>query len=486
MLASHDRFRREANLIGGAWVGADSGATIDVVDPANGERIGTVPNAGRAETARAVAAAAEAFESWCRTTAAKRAVLMRRMHDAICDNRDALAELLTREQGKPLTEAKAEIGQSAAYILWFAEEARRVYGDVVPSPWGDRRILVLKEPVGVVAAVTPWNFPSSMLARKIGPALAAGCTVVVKPASKTPFSGLAWGVLAEEAGIPNGVINIVTGSAAPIGEELTTNPKVRKISFTGSTETGKLLMRQASGTVKKLSLELGGNAPFLVFDDADIDRAVVGGIAAKYRNAGQTCVCTNRFYVQAGVYDEFVEKLANASEALRLGPGLEAGVEIGPLIDERAVEKVASFVADATAKGGRVVTGGKRAERGGTFFAPTVIAGANADMRFAREEIFGPVAPVFRFETEDEAIRLANNTEFGLACYFYTRDLGRAFRVAEGLKYGLVGLNEGIITTEVAPFGGVKESGLGREGSKYGIEDYFDVKYLCVGGLGIG
>jgi succinate-semialdehyde dehydrogenase/glutarate-semialdehyde dehydrogenase len=400
------------------------------------------------------------------------------------DNQDGLAELLTCEQGKPLAEAKGEVAMSAAYVLWFGEEARRVYGDVIPSPWPDRRILVTKEPVGVVAAITPWNFPSSMLSRKIGPALAAGCTAVIKPASQTPYSGLAWGALCEEVGIPKGVINIVTGSAGEIGEELTRNPLVRKISFTGSTEVGKILLKQAAGTVKKVSMELGGNAPFLVFDDADLDRAVAGAMAAKYRNAGQTCVCTNRFYVQAGSYDEFVDKLAAASKALKIGSGLDEGVQQGPLIDERAVEKVEAFVADAEAKGGRVVVGGKRHKLGGSFFEPTVVADATQEMRFAKEEIFGPVAPVFPFETEEEAIRLANDTEFGLACYFYTRDLGRAFRVSEGLKYGLVGVNEGIITTEVAPFGGMKESGLGREGSKYGIEDYLDVKYVCVGGLG--
>jgi succinate-semialdehyde dehydrogenase/glutarate-semialdehyde dehydrogenase len=400
------------------------------------------------------------------------------------DNQDGLAELLTLEQGKPLARRKARSAMSAAYVLWFAEEARRVYGDVIPSPWPDRRILVTKEPVGVVAAITPWNFPSSMLSRKIGPALAAGCTAVVKPASQTPYSGLAWGALCEEVGIPKGVINVVTGSAGEIGTELTENPLVRKISFTGSTEVGKILLRQAAGTVKKVSMELGGNAPFLVFDDADLKRAVVGAMAAKYRNAGQTCVCTNRFYVQAGIYDAFVEKLAAASKDLRVGSGLEEGVQQGPLIDDRAVEKVEGFVADAEAKGGRVVVGGKRHALGRSFFEPTVIADATQDMRFSREEIFGPVAPVFRFETEEEAVRLANDTEFGLACYFYTQDLGRAFRVSEGLKYGLVGINEGVITTEVAPFGGMKESGIGREGSRYGMDEYLDVKYVCVGGLG--
>jgi succinate-semialdehyde dehydrogenase/glutarate-semialdehyde dehydrogenase len=484
MLQKSNHLRREANLIDGEWVGADSGKTIEVINPANGERLGTVPQSGKAETRRAIEAAHRAFDSFRRTTAAERAKMLRALHDAIMDNQEGLAELLTLEQGKPLAEAKGEIGMSAAYVLWFAEEARRVYGDVIPSPWPDRRILVTKEPVGVVAAITPWNFPSSMLSRKIGPALAAGCTAVVKPASQTPYSGLAWGALCEEVGIPKGVINVVTGSASEIGTELAENPLVRKISFTGSTEVGKILLRQAAGTVKKVSMELGGNAPFLVFDDADLERAVTGAMAAKYRNAGQTCVCTNRFYVQAGIYDAFVEKLASASKDLRVGSGLEDGVQQGPLIDDRAVEKVEGFIADAEAKGGRVVVGGKRHALGRSFFEPTVIADATQDMRFSREEIFGPVAPVFRFDTEEEAVRLANDTEFGLACYFYTQDLGRAFRVSEGLKYGLVGINEGVITTEVAPFGGMKESGVGREGSRYGMDEYLDVKYVCVGGLG--
>jgi succinate-semialdehyde dehydrogenase / glutarate-semialdehyde dehydrogenase len=443
-----------------------------------------VPKAGRAETNRAVEAAHEAFQSFRQTTAAERAKWLRDLHDAILDNQDALAELLTLEQGKPLAEARGEIGMSAAYVLWFAEEARRVYGDVIPSPWRDRRILVTKEPVGVIAAITPWNFPSSMLSRKIGPAIAAGCTAVVKPASQTPYSGIAWGVLAEVVGLPKGVVNVVTGSAAEIGAELCENPLVRKITFTGSTEVGKVLLRQAAGTVKKVSMELGGNAPFLVFDDADLERAVEGAMTAKYRNSGQTCVCTNRFYAQAGIYDAFVDRLVEASAKLVVGPGLQDGTQQGPLIDEKAVEKVEELIADARDKGGRILTGGWRHELGGSFFQPTVIADAVPEMRFSREEIFGPVAPVFRFETEEEAIRLANDTEYGLACYFYTQDLGRAFRVSSGLKYGLVGVNEGLITTEVAPFGGMKESGLGREGSKYGIEDYLDIKYVCIGGLG--
>ncbi|MCO5147915.1 MAG: NAD-dependent succinate-semialdehyde dehydrogenase [Aquamicrobium sp.] len=485
MLQKASQFLRQANLIDGEWVQADSGATIDVVNPATGLKIGAVPKAGKAETRRAIEAAERAFLTFRKTSALERSKMLRRLHDAIMDNQDALAALLTMEQGKSLTEAKGEVGASAAYVLWFAEEARRTYGDVIPSPWPDRRILVNKEPVGVIAAITPWNFPSSMLARKIGPAIAAGCTAVVKPASQTPYSGLAWGALAEEVGIPKGVVNVVTGAAGEIGDELCTNPIVKKITFTGSTEVGKILIQKAASTVKKVSMELGGNAPFLVFDDADIDRAVEGAVTAKYRNSGQTCVCTNRFYVQAGVYDAFVEKLAAASKKLKVGPGVEDGVQQGPLIDDKAVEKVEELIADAAAKGGKVVTGGKRHELGGSFFQPTVIADATTKMRFAKEEIFGPVAPVFKFKTEEEAVALANDTEYGLACYFYTGDLGRAFRVMEGLKYGMVGVNEGLITTPEAPFGGVKESGLGREGGHQGIDDYLDTKYVCIGGLGL-
>ena len=485
MLQKTSHYLREANLIDGRWVAADSGKTIDVVNPATGLKIGTVPKSGAAETRRAIAAASEAFQSWRRTSANDRAKLMRKLHDAIMDNQDALAELLTMEQGKSLAEAKGEVGMSAAYILWYAEEGRRTYGDTVPSPWADRRIMVTKEPVGVIAAITPWNFPSSMLARKIGPALATGCTAVVKPASQTPYSGLAWGVLCEEAGIPKGVVNILTGSASEIGDEICANPLVRKITFTGSTEVGKVLIEKSAATVKKVSMELGGNAPFIVFDDADLDRAVEGSIAAKYRNSGQTCVCTNRFYVQAGVYDAFVEKLAAATGKLKVGPGLEAGTQQGPLIDDKAVEKVEEFIADAKAKGGKIETGGNRHSLGGTFFEPTVISNASTDMLFTQEEIFGPVAPVYRFETEEEAIQLANDTIYGLACYFYTGDLGRTFRVSEGLKYGLIGVNEGIITTVEAPFGGLKQSGLGKEGGHQGIEDYLDTKYVCIDGLGL-
>ena len=485
MLQKTSHFLRQANLIDGEWVQADSGATVDVTNPANGQKLGTVPKSGKAETARAIAAADRAFKTWRKTSALERSKLLRKLHDLILENQDALAELLTLEQGKSLAESKGEVGMSAAYILWFAEEGRRTYGDTVPSPWADRRIIVTKEPVGVIAAITPWNFPSSMLARKLGPALAAGCTAVVKPASQTPYSGLAWGALCEEAGFPKGVVNILTGSAAEIGDEICANPLVKKITFTGSTEVGKVLIQNSASTVKKVSMELGGNAPFIVFDDADLDRAVEGALLAKYRNSGQTCVCTNRFFVQDGIYDRFVEKLAAASKTLKVGPGTEDGVQQGPLIDEKAVEKVEELIADATGKGGKVVAGGKRHALGGSFFEPTVIAEAKPSMRFMKEEIFGPVAPVFRFETEQQAVDLANDTEFGLACYFYTSDLGRAFRVMEGLKYGMVGVNEGLITTVEAPFGGVKESGLGKEGGHQGIEDYLDTKYVCLGGLGL-
>lgn len=484
-MSSWSDFRRQQILVGGQWICADSGDTIDVIDPANGEIIGTVPNARAVETSRAIDAAAAAFVSFSQTTAAARARMLRDLSTALLDNQDALAELLTREQGKPLAEARGEIATGAAYIQWFAEEARRAYGDTIPSPWADRRIMVTKGPVGVVGAITPWNFPSSMLARKIGPALAAGCTVVAKPASQTPFSALAWGVLAEEVGIPAGVINILTGSAHAIGGELTSNPLVRKITFTGSTAVGKLLLKQAAETVKKVSMELGGNAPFLIFDDADLDRAVAGAIAAKFRNAGQTCVCTNRLYVQAGIHDRFVEAFAAAARKLVVGFGLENDTTLGPLIDDAAMAKVEAFMSDALAKGARVVAGGRRHPKGDRFYEATVLADANSTMDFAREEIFGPIAPVFKFDTEEEAVHLANDTQYGLAAYFYTQDLGRAFRVSERLQYGLVGVNEGLITSEVAPFGGLKESGVGKEGSKYGLDDYLDVKYVCVGGLGL-
>jgi succinate-semialdehyde dehydrogenase/glutarate-semialdehyde dehydrogenase len=476
-------FRQEKNFIGGEWVAADGGGTIRVTDPATGDALGTVPNCGAAETKRAIEAAHAAFPAWRKKTAAERSALLMKLAQLIRDNTEALATLLTMEQGKPLAEARGEVGGSAAYIQWFAEEARRAYGDVIPSPWGDRRILVTKEPVGVVGAITPWNFPSSMIARKLGAALAAGCTIVVKPADLTPYSGLAWGLLCQKAGIPAGVVNIVTGEAPAIGAELTGNPLVRKITFTGSTPVGKLLAAQSAPTMKRVSMELGGNAPFIVFDDADLDRAVEGAMLAKYRNAGQTCVCTNRFYVQAGIHDAFAERLAAAVATVKVGNGFEAGVQLGPLIDQRALAKVEAHLADATGKGATIVTGGGRHTLGGNFFEPTVVKGVTQTMRVATEETFGPLAPIFRFESEEEVVGWANATEYGLAAYFYTRDLARAFRVSEALKYGMVGVNEGLITTEVAPFGGVKESGMGREGSRYGLDDYMDVKYVCLGGI---
>jgi succinate-semialdehyde dehydrogenase/glutarate-semialdehyde dehydrogenase len=474
-------FQRGENLIGGAWVGADDGGTIPVDNPATGEIIGTVPKCGAAETRRAIEAASTAFGDWRRTTAAVRAEMMRKLAAAIDRHREDLAVLLTTEQGKALAEARGEVAMSAAYVLWFAEEARRVYGDVVPSPWPDRRILVTKEPLGVVAAITPWNFPSLMLSRKIGAALAAGCTVVAKPASQTPYSAIAWGMMAEEAGIPPGVINIVTGSARAIGGEMTSNPAVRKVTFTGSTEVGKELMAACSRTMKKITLELGGNAPFIVFDDADVEAAVEGAIASKFRNAGQTCVCANRLLVQDGIHDAFVTRLGERLAELKVGNGLEPGVTTGPLIDEAACAKVEAHIADAVGKGARVVAGGRRHAFGRSFFEPTLVTGVTPAMAVAREETFGPLAPVFRFRTEAEAIAMANDTVFGLAAYAYTRDVGRAFRVMEALDYGQVGINSGVITSEVAPFGGVKESGMGREGSKYGVEDYVNVKYGCIG-----
>ena len=474
--------RLQQNFVDGAWVDALSGKTSSVDDPATGELLGQVPNGGREDAARAIAAAKKGFPTWKALTAEQRAAYLRKLHGLILEHNEPLAELLTREQGKPLAEARAEIGMSAAYVLWAAEEARRVYGDVIPSPWADRRILVTREPVGVVAAITPWNFPSSMLARKIAPALAAGCTVVAKPAPDTPYSGIAWGWLAEQAGLPAGVLNVITGSAEEIGEQFTTHPDVAKITFTGSTRVGRILLQQAASTVKRTSMELGGNAPFLVFEDADLERAVEGAMAAKFRNSGQTCVCANRFYVQSGIYDAFVEAFAKAAAAQKIGAGLEEGVVQGPLITDAAVQNVQAMVDDSVAHGARVVTGGNRV--GETrFFQPTVLADATQSMRCACEEIFGPVAPVFRFETEEEAIAMANDTEFGLAGFFYTRDLARAFRAAERLQCGMVGINEGLITTEVAPFGGVKQSGLGREGSKYGLEDYTQLKYVCIGGM---
>ena len=473
------RFFRQECYIDGAWVGGE--ATIPVDNPATGEIIGTVPKFAREETAKAIDAAHAAFADWRKRPAVERAAFCLKIHDALMANQEELGRLLTIEMGKPLAEAKGEVAYAAAFFKWFGEEARRIYGDVIPSPWADKRIVVTKEPVGVVGSITPWNFPTAMIARKAAAALAAGCTVVAKPASQTPYSALAYGVVAEEIGLPKGVLNIITGSAAAIGEELCENPKVRKITFTGSTPVGKELASKATKRMKRVSMELGGNAPFIVFDDADLDRAVAGAVASKYRNSGQTCVCSNRIYVQAGVYDAFAEKLAAAAKALKLGDGLEPGVQQGPLIDEAGVRKVEEHIEDATKKGAKVILGGKRRE--GLWFEPTVLTGVTADMLVAREETFGPLAPLFRFETEEEAIRLANDTEYGLAAYFYTRDLGRAFRVMEALEYGIVGVNEGIISTEVAPFGGVKDSGMGREGSKYGLEDYLNIKYGLIGGL---
>ncbi len=475
---------RQSCYIDGAWVAASGGGTIAVDNPATGEVIGTVPKFGAAQTRQAITAAAGAFPLWRVKTAKERAAVLRRWFDLMMVNQEDLAILMTLEQGKPLTESRGEVAYAAAFLEWFGEEGKRIYGDTIPAHQSDKTIVVVKEPVGVVACITPWNFPLAMITRKAGPAIAAGCTVVLKPASQTPFSALALAELAERAGVPKGVFNVITGSASDIGGELTSNPLVRKLSFTGSTEIGKTLMAQCAGTIKKLSLELGGNAPFIVFDDADLDAAVEGSIASKYRNTGQTCVCTNRFLVQAGVYDQFAAKLSVAVKALKPAPGLESGATQGPLIDDKAVEKVESHIRDATSKGAKVAVGGHRHSLGGRFFEPTILTGVTSNMAIAREETFGPVAPLFKFNTEADAIAMANDTEFGLAAYFYGRDIGRVWRVAGALEYGMVGINTGLISTEVAPFGGVKESGLGREGSKYGIEEYLEIKYLCFGGLG--
>ncbi|CAG9183384.1 NADP-dependent succinate-semialdehyde dehydrogenase [Cupriavidus pinatubonensis] len=474
---------RHECFIGGEWLSADDNSTLEVTNPASGELLGTVPRMGAAETRRAIALASAALRDWSSRTGKERAALLRRWYDLILQNQDDLALIMTAEQGKPLSESRGEIAYAASFLEWFAEEAKRVYGDTVPGHAKDKRIVVLKQPIGVCGAITPWNFPAAMLTRKLGPALAAGCTMVLKPASQTPFSALALCVLAEQTGIPAGVISCITGSAKEIGGELTSNPIVKKLSFTGSTEIGKQLLVQCAATVKKASMELGGNAPFIVFDDADLDAAVEGALASKFRNAGQTCVCANRFLVQDGVYDRFVEKLTSRVRQFVVGNGLEPDVNVGPLIDRGAVKKVQSHVEDAVAKGARVVVGGKVSELGDQFYLPTVLADTNRDMLIFKEETFGPVAPIFRFNTEAEAIEMANDTEFGLASYFYGRDIGRIWRVAEALEYGIVGINEGLISTEVAPFGGVKESGLGREGSKYGIEDYLELKYLCLGGI---
>ncbi|HLB13646.1 MAG TPA: NADP-dependent succinate-semialdehyde dehydrogenase [Burkholderiales bacterium] len=471
---------RQQCYIDGRWVDADGGKTLAVTNPATGEVLGTVPNMGAAETRRAIEAANAAWHAWRARTAKERSAILRKWADLMMANQEDLAIIMTAEQGKPLTESRGEIAYAASFIEWFAEEARRVYGDTIPGHQPDKRIVVLKQPVGVCAAITPWNFPAAMITRKAGPALAVGCTMVSKPASATPFSALALAELAERAGVPKGVFSVVTGASTAIGGEMTSNPLVRKVTFTGSTETGKLLIAQAAKTVKKVSMELGGNAPFIVFDDADLDAAADGAIASKYRNAGQTCVCANRILVQDKVYDAFAGRLAERVARFKVGNGMEPGVIIGPLIDEAAVKKVEEHVSDAVAKGATVAMGGKRHALGGLFFEPTILTGVNPTMKVTREETFGPVAPLFRFKTEEEAIRLANDTEFGLASYFYARDLGRVWRVAEGLESGIVGINTGLISTTEAPFGGVKESGLGREGSKYGIDEFLEIKYLCM------
>jgi succinate-semialdehyde dehydrogenase/glutarate-semialdehyde dehydrogenase len=474
---------RQQAYLNGQWCDADNGETCPVTNPATGEIIGTVPNMGVAETRRAIAGADSAWAAWRAKTAKERSAILRKWNDLMLANADDLAMIMTLEQGKPLAESKGEIGYAASFIEWFSEEAKRVNGDTMQSPWPDRRIVVIKQPIGVCAAITPWNFPAAMITRKAGPALAAGCPMVLKPATATPYSALALAVLAERAGVPAGVFSVLTGSSRAIGGEMTANPIVRKLTFTGSTEVGRVLMQQCAPTIKKLSLELGGNAPFIVFDDADLDAAVEGAIISKYRNAGQTCVCANRLYVQDGAYDAFAEKLVAAVKTLKVGNGVEQGTTQGPLIDDSAVRKVEQHIADAVAKGGRVLIGGSRHALGHGFFEPTVIADVNADMLVAHEETFGPLAPLFRFKSDDEVMALANDTEFGLASYFYSRDIGRIWRVAEGLESGMVGINTGLISNEIAPFGGIKQSGLGREGSKYGMDDYLITKYLCMGGI---
>lgn len=481
-LNNNELFRSQC-YVNGQWLDADSKETIQVINPATGEVIGTVPRMGVDETRRAIDAANAAWGDWRRKTAKERARILRRWFELVMENAEDLAMIMTVEQGKPLPEARGEIAYGAAYFEWYAEEAKRIYGDTIPAPAENQRILVTREPVGVCAAITPWNFPSSMITRKAAAALAAGCPLVVKPASQTPYSALALAVLAEQAGVPAGVFSVITGSAAAIGEEMTSNPIVRKVSFTGSTEIGRQLMRQSASTIKKISLELGGNAPFIVFDDADLDAAVQGAMASKYRNAGQTCVCANRIYVHDAVYDAFAEKLVQAVSALQVGDGRKEGVNLGPLIDDAAVSKVQEHIDDAVAQGGRVLSGGKSHALGGTFFEPTIIADVTPAMKVAREETFGPLAPLFRFDSDDEVVRMANDTEFGLAAYFYSRDIGRIWRVAEQLEYGMVGINTGILSNEAAPFGGVKQSGLGREGSRYGIDDYLVMKYWCLGGI---
>jgi succinate-semialdehyde dehydrogenase / glutarate-semialdehyde dehydrogenase len=473
----------EQCYLNGAWTSADNKESIPVNNPATGEIIGTIPKMGASETRRAIEAANAAYPRWRAKTAMERSTILRRWYELMLANQDDLAILMTAEQGKPLAEARGEIVYAASFLEWFAEEGKRVYGDTMPQHQPDKRIVVLKEPIGVCAAITPWNFPSAMITRKAGAALAAGCVMVVKPATQTPYSALALAELATRAGIPAGVLNVITGSASDIGGEMTANPLVRKVTFTGSTEIGKLLMKQSSDTVKKVSMELGGNAPFIVFDDADVDAAVEGALISKYRNTGQTCVCTNRFLIQEKVYDTFAAKLVDAVKKLKVGDGLKGDTQQGPLIDMKAVEKVEDHIRDAVSKGAKVMLGGKRHELGGTFFYPTILCDVTCDMVVAREETFGPVAPLFRFKTEDEAVRMANDTEFGLAAYFYSRDIGRVWRVSEALEYGIVGVNTGLISTAHAPFGGMKESGIGREGSKYGLEEFLEIKYVCMGGV---
>jgi succinate-semialdehyde dehydrogenase/glutarate-semialdehyde dehydrogenase len=483
LLLKDPNLLKQLCYLDGQWLAANSGATIDVTNPATGLTLGTIPRMGTDETRRAIEAANVALPAWRAKTAKERSTILRRWFELIMANQEDLAIIMTAEQGKPLAESKGEIAYAASFIEWFAEEGKRIYGDTIPGHTADKRIVVIKEPIGVCAAITPWNFPAAMITRKAGPALAAGCTMVVKPATATPFSALALAELGERAGIPAGVFSVITGSAAAIGGEMSANPVVRKLTFTGSTEIGKQLMVQCAVTVKKVSMELGGNAPFIVFDDADLDAAVEGAIASKYRNTGQTCVCTNRLLVQAGVYDVFVKKLTAAVATMTVGNGLTGEFQQGPLIDMAAVEKVEEHIADAVNKGARIALGGKRHALGGSFFEPTIITDVTPQMFVAREETFGPLAPVFRFTTDAEAIRMANDTEFGLASYFYTRDIGRVWRVAEALEYGMVGINTGLVSTEVAPFGGMKESGIGREGSKYGIEEFMEIKYLCMGGI---
>lgn len=481
MKLNDPKLLRQQAFIQGQWLDANDKKTIDVTNPANNQLLGTVPKMGTDETRGAIEAANKALPAWRALTAKERAVILRRWFDLIMANQDDLATLMTMEQGKPLAEAKGEIAYAASFIEWFAEEGKRIYGDTIPGHQADKRLIVIKQPIGVTAAITPWNFPAAMITRKAGPALAAGCTMVLKPASQTPFSALALAELAQRAGVPDGVFNVVTGSASAVGNELTSNPLVRKLTFTGSTEIGRLLMEQCAKDIKKVSLELGGNAPFIVFDDADLDKAVEGALASKFRNAGQTCVCANRLYVQDGVYDAFAEKLQTAVEKLQLGDGLQQGVTTGPLIDAKAVAKVQEHIEDALSKGARIISGGKPHTLGGNFFQPTILVNVPPAAKVAKEETFGPLAPLFRFKDEADVIAQANDTEFGLAAYFYARDLSRVFRVGEALEYGIVGINTGIISNEVAPFGGIKASGLGREGSKYGIEDYLEIKYMCIG-----